>query len=162
MRARSPTVKIVEIRNFIHSKFWALTSKRNKKMSNSGGFRMDVGLRQTLMTMPDTDLCHYITDDELDRLSEMRKEPVMEIFLCATGAFMGALIPALQSLSIFNSDPTKMDGFGLLTMFVAVGTLTVALVSGSLWHQRLKSHKSLVATIRGRPRVPIRLTQTDD
>ena len=87
----------------------------------------------------------------------MRKEPVMEIFLCAIGAFLGALVPAMQQLGEFNADPTQVDGWELLTMFIAAMMLAVSIVSGVLWHQRSKAHRSMVDNIRDRPRSPVRL-----
>ena len=119
--------------------------------------QLPYGAHATQVTLPAEPLCHYITDDELERLGEMRKEPVMEIFLWSLGAFMGALIPALQVLSQFRDDPTKLGGWGLLTLLVAAMTLAVAIVSGALWHQRSKTHKGMVQTVRSRPRVPVRL-----
>lgn len=111
----------------------------------------------TNVTLPAELLCHYITDEELERLGEMRKEPVMEIFLCAIGAFLGALVPAMQQLGEFNADPTQVDGWGLLTMLIAAMMLAVSIVSGALWHQRSKAHRSMVDNIRDRPRIPVRL-----
>jgi len=119
--------------------------------------QMPSGAQTTEVTLSPQALCHYITDDELEKLGEMRKEPVMEIFLCTVGAFLGALVPALQVLSQFRADPTKVDMWGLLTLMIAVGTLAVAITSGLLWHQRSKTHRSMVVSIRERPRTPVRL-----
>lgn len=126
-------------------------------MNAGGQFQFDAGLQQTLCTLPQEALCHYITDDELERLSEMRKEPVMEIFLASIGAFLGSLIPASQELINFNTDPASVSGTGLFTMGLAVAMLAVAIISGALWHQRSKSHKSMSQSIRNRPRVPVKL-----
>lgn len=128
-------------------------------MTAGGQFQFDAGLQQTLCTLPQEALCHYITDDELERLSEMRKEPVMEIFLASIGAFLGALIPAWQELGKFNVDPTTVSGTGLFTMGVAIAMLAVAILSGALWRQRTKSHKSMAQTIRDRPRVQVKQAQ---
>lgn len=126
-------------------------------MNAGGQFQFDAGLQQTLCTLPQEALCHYITDDELERLSEMRKEPVMEIFLASIGAFLGSLLPAWQELAKFNTDPATVSGTGLFTMGLAVATLAVSAISGVLWHQRSKSHKSMSQAIRDRPRVPVKL-----
>lgn len=85
----------------------------------------------------------------------MRKEPVMEIFLLSAGAFVGTFMPAIEVLGQFKSDPTKVGYLGLLTMLLASGTLAVALVTGYLWYQRGKSQKTLVESIRSRPRIPV-------
>jgi len=126
-------------------------------IEQTGAMQMPFGAQLTEVTLSPQALCHYITDDELEKLGEMRKEPVMEIFLCTIGAFLGALVPALQVLSQFRADPTKVDGWGLVTLMIGVATLAVSVVSGLLWHQRSKTHKSMVATIRERPRAPVKL-----
>lgn len=112
---------------------------------------------QTNVTLPTEQLCHYITDDELERVAEMRKEPVMEIFLCTFSAFLGAAIPSMQVLSQFSKDATKVNGLDLLIVMVAAMMLAVAGVSGVLWKMRAKSHKTMVDTIRGRDRIRVRL-----
>ncbi|WP_288485811.1 hypothetical protein [uncultured Novosphingobium sp.] len=117
--------------------------------------RMPSGSYITEVTLPPESLCHYITDDELDRLSEMRKEPVMEIFLSSIGAFLGGLVPAVQEIAKFQADSRNLTGVGLFTMFVAVSALSAAVISGFLWHQRGKSHKSMSGAIRDRPRVRV-------
>lgn len=123
----------------------------------ASAMRLPAGAQTTEVTLSPSALCHYITDHELETLGEMRKEPVMEIFLCSIGAFMGALIPAFQTLSQFNQDPAKVDIWGLLTLLLAAAMLAVSLVSGALWYQRGKTHKSLVDKIRERPRASVRL-----
>lgn len=122
---------------------------------SSAAVRMPAGSQVTEVTLPPGALCHYITDDELDRLSEMRKEPVMEIFLCTIGAFLGALVPAFQVLSQFRADPTKVDMWGLLTLMIGVAMFAIAAVSGFLWYQRGKAHVSMTDAIRNRPRVQV-------
>lgn len=128
-------------------------------MSGPGAFLVPSGAQETNVTLPPEALCHYITDDELERLGDMRKEPVMEIFLCSVGAFLGALVPALQQLSLFQTDPTKVTMWDLLTIMIAAAMLVVSIVTGALWHQRSKVHKDLVTTIRARPKIPVRLAQ---
>lgn len=116
----------------------------------------------TNVTLPSEQLCHYITDSELDGLGDMKKEPVAEIFLATIGVFLGGLIPALQVLKQFSIDATKVGIFDLLTVMIAGCALAVAFVTGFLWRQRSKTHKGLVETIRGRQRVPMRLAVNND
>lgn len=128
-----------------------------EQLPGAAVMQMPFGAQLTEVTLSPQALCHYITDDELERLGDMRKEPVMEIFLWSMGAFMGALIPAFQEFGKFRADPTNVGVWGLLTILIAAMTLAVAVVSGVLWRQRSKTHKSMVDTIRGRPRTPVRL-----
>lgn len=123
-----------------------------------GTFSFDRTLQATLVTVQDTTLCHYITDEELERLSEMRKEPVMEIFLVSIGAFIGVCLPAAQVLGQFRQDPNTLGIIGLITLFLAAGTGAIAAVSGALWKQRLKSHQSMTTSIRGRNKVQVQVS----
>lgn len=129
-------------------------------MSGGPHFSLDEGLMPTHVTLPSDTLCHYITDDELGRLSDMKKEPVMEIFLLTMGGFVGSLIPALQELGKFQAAAT-ITWFGLLTIMIAAVMLGLALVTGVLWLQRSRTHRSMVQTIRDRPKVPVRLVHTE-
>lgn len=115
---------------------------------------MPGGIQQTEVTLPASALCHYITDDELERIGEMRKEPVMESCLASIGVFSGALIPALSELQKYSSHG-KIEVLGLVTCFVAVGALTVGAVTGYLWKQRAETHRGMVGSIRSRDRVPV-------
>ena len=71
--------------------------------------------QNTSCTVPPDSLCHYITDAELEGLSEMRKEPVMEICIAACGVFFGAVIPALQEAS----KPTDMSVWSMIIYTLA-------------------------------------------
>lgn len=117
--------------------------------------RMPGAFQRTEVTLPSEALCHYITDDELERIGEMRKEPVQEICLAAVGVFFGSLLPAFAEISRFNSTTNPMGWVGLITCFLAFGSLTVMGVTGFLWKQRAGSHGGMLETIRGRTRVPV-------
>lgn len=95
---------------------------------------------------------HYISDEQLHRLGQMRHEPVMEIFLLSAGAFVGSLVPAFQEAAKFNAAEDRMNGWGLLICLICAMCFAVALVTGWLWRGRLRSHTDLVAEIRGRPK----------
>lgn len=81
----------------------------------------------------------------------MRKEPVMEICIGSIGLFCGAIIPALQAAA----SSTDMSVWSLIIYSLAMASGAVAAVTGFLWHQRAKTHKSLAETIRSRPRIPV-------
>ena len=119
---------------------------------------LPANVNHTLVTFSPTALCHYITDDELERIGEMRKEPVMEICLVSIGAFIGALLPAIQLLDKFSSSPGEVGFVGLSTVVISAVTFSVSLVTGFLWWSRTKAHDSLIATIRDRPRAPVTMS----
>lgn len=109
------------------------------------------------VTLPEEQLCHYITDDELVRLGEMNDDPLMNICLLTAGAFAGAVVPAAQSLRTFFVEPLEFGGVDLLSVLVAVVTLSIALLTGYLSNRKKRVHKSLVEKIRERPRVPVQV-----
>lgn len=102
-------------------------------------------------------MCHYIADNELERLGEMRKDLVMEICLASAGIFAGSLVPAIDGFSRFGSTTNPTTLTDLISMLLAFAALVVAVVTGFQWHVRSKSHVSLVTEIRGRPKVPVAL-----
>jgi hypothetical protein len=112
-------------------------------------------MREAEVTVPGVQLFHYITDDQLTTLGDMRKEPVMEICLMASGAFLGAIVPAIEQLGRFNDAVNPMGITGLCTVIVAVIALAVAAVTGALWRQRLAGHQGLVETIQSRKKVAV-------
>jgi hypothetical protein len=111
----------------------------------------------THVSLPPESLCHYITDDELRRLGEMRKDLVMEICLAATGIFFGSLIPAWAGLTRFNSQPMAVTGIDLLSIMLCFAALIAAVITGYQWYVRQKGHVDLEDEIRSRPKVQVRL-----
>lgn len=109
----------------------------------------------TEVTLPDGALCHYITDNELERLGEMRQEPVMEICLAATGVFFGSVVPAIDGLLRFGAKANPTTVTDMLTICLAVAALGIAAVTALLWHIRRRGRDNLIGTIRRRPRVPV-------
>jgi hypothetical protein len=126
-------------------------------MNGGPQFFLGEGLMPTHVTVPSESRCHYITDDELRRLGEMRKDLVMEICLAATGLFFGSGVPAFEGFRRFNATPQTATGTDLLSMMMCVAALVVAIVTGFQWHVRQKSHVDLVDEIRSRPKVAVRL-----
>lgn len=118
-------------------------------------------MRSSEITVPGVELHHYITDDQLTELSNMRAEPVMEICLASIGVFFGSVIPAVEQVSRFNSASQSMGIVGLLTICLTACSFAIAIVTGWLWHKRHERHKDLAATIRSRPKVKVRTASND-
>lgn len=126
-------------------------------MSGGPHFSLDEGLMPTHVTLPSDTLCHYITDDQLRRLGEMRKDLVMEICLASAGVFFGSIIPALSGLSRFGDAQTSASWIDLLSMLLCFGAIVAAIITGYQWKVRQKGHVDLVTEIQNRPKVPVRL-----
>lgn len=126
-----------------------------------GALQIPASMRQSEITIPGVELHHFITDDQLTELSNMRAEPVMEICLASVGAFVGSIIPALEQLSRFNDATDPMGMVGLLTAFLALGSGVSALISGLFWRSRHRRHVNLATVIRSRPKVAVK-TASDE
>lgn len=107
------------------------------------------------MTIPGVQLWHYITDDQLTTLGEMRKEPVMEICLATSGTFVGAIVPAIEQLARFNDKANPMGLIGLVTVAIAFVAFGISAVTAILWRQRHISHEGLLRVIQSRRKVPV-------
>lgn len=111
----------------------------------------------TQVTLSPDALCHYIRDDELDKLGEMRKDLVMEFCLAATGIFFGALIPAIDGFRRFGADVNPSTATDLASMMLCFAALAVAIITGFQWRIRSKAHRDTVEEIRSRPKMSVRL-----
>jgi hypothetical protein len=122
-------------------------------MTGDRHFTISEGISATNVTLSNENLCHYITDDQLQRLGEMRKDLVMEICLAAGGVFAGSLVPAFAGFRHWNSNTAS--GGDLLSIVMLVGSLAAFLITGWQWYVRHKIHTDLVEDIRNRPRVSV-------
>lgn len=125
----------------------------------TGGISFSAAASPTNVTLPDENLCHYITDDQLRRLGEMRKDMVMEICLASTGVFFGALMPALAGLQKFNATPTTANWIDLLSMLLCASAAVATGITGYQWYVRSRGHVDLVTEIQNRPKVPVRMLE---
>ncbi len=112
------------------------------------------------MTLQADLVCHYIRDDELERLGEVSSDPVKDIFLLSAGVAAGAIIPALEALSQFNHAKDPMDVWGLITVLVLVAAVGITIVTCALWRYRAKGKWNLVSSIRGRPKVNVQINRS--
>lgn len=123
-------------------------------MSDSRQFIIPEGMVPTNISMPAENLCHYITDDELRRLGEMRKDLVIEVCLASGGIFAGSIVPAFVAFGHWQTN--KLSGADLIALLLFVGSLTAFVLTGFQWFARQRNHTDLVAEIRARPKVAVR------
>jgi hypothetical protein len=109
----------------------------------------------TNVTVSGENLCHYITDDQLCRLGEMRKDLVMEICLASGGILAGSLVPALTGWQHWMSTTGASAG-DLIAMMMLAASVAAFFITGYQWYVRHQSHVDLVEEIRNRPKVPVR------
>lgn len=117
------------------------------------------GMSPTEVTLPESNLCHYIADGELERLGEMRKDRVMEICLASAGIFAGSLIPAIDGFRRFGAETNPATVTDLASMLIAFASLAVAGITGYQWRVRSGLHQDMVTQIRSRQKVPVSSVQ---
>lgn len=130
-------------------------------MTDAGHFTISDGASLTNVTLSKEVVCHYITDDQLLRLGEMRKDMVMEICLAATGIFCGSLVPAVDGFRHFGDAAHPATWTDLVSMMLFISALVAAAITGIQWRIRARGHVDLVTEIQNRPRVPVRLVHAD-
>lgn len=120
-----------------------------------GTMRMPMDAQITEVTLSPTKLCHYITDEELEGLSEMNQDPTKDIFLVSVGAFVGAITPAYDGLCRFGNAAHPMTATDLVSLLVAVAMLAIAIVTGILWNRKSSAKGNAISVIRGRPKMEV-------
>lgn len=122
-------------------------------MTDGGRFEISESTSPTNVTISAENLCHYITDDQLRRLGEMRKDLVMEICLAAGGVLAGSLVPAYSGWQRWQSGTAT--GADLLTLLLFAAALAAFAITAYQWRARNQVHTNLVAEIRNRDKVPV-------
>jgi|GEM_PF-6646301 hypothetical protein len=116
------------------------------------------GFSSTTVTLPDQYLCHYITDEQLDMLGMLENEPVREICLASAGALVGSLTPGIIGLVHLANEPENFTLADMISMLVLITATVLTVVTGLAWVMRAKAKPKLVATIRARPKVSVRIS----
>lgn len=116
-------------------------------------FAISESASPTNVTLSDENLCHYITDDQLRRLGEMRKDLVMEVCLAAGGILAGSIIPAWTGWSHWSED--KATGADLVSLLMFAAAVAAFCVTAYQWWVRHKLHDDMIKDIRNRPKVQV-------
>lgn len=100
-------------------------------------------------------LDHWITDGELDQLSELRKDYVVELFWGFLGIALGSALPAILLLGKIGARNETMEISDIATICTFFVFLILTVVMGLFWFQRSKRATDLTNKIRNRPKAPI-------
>lgn len=124
-------------------------------LSQSSGTRRvrpGSGGTETFVSYAPARIEHRISDEELNMLSELRKDNIVEIFWGCVGAVTGSLAGGLQALPKIGNpaDPLQLTDLAQL-LLLGIG-LAVGCVMAFFWWQRSKKAVSIVDSIRNRPR----------
>jgi hypothetical protein len=106
-------------------------------------------------TMPASELRHYITDEELGRLGEMKRDHLSEMFFAFLGLTLGGIVPTIDAVARFNAQTNPMGRVDLGVCFITVMAFALTALAGFLWYQRSKGRKDLMEEIRGRPKMKV-------
>lgn len=105
---------------------------------------------QRTVTYDSNPVDHWITDAELNELSELRKDNVTEIFWAMLGAFLASIAPGIQALPKVGNMTDPIGMADLLVLVVAGVSGAMTLIMGFFWRQRHKGSTSLAEKIRNR------------
>jgi len=117
-------------------------------------FRLPSDLSPTSVTLPKEQLCHYITDGQLERLGTVSQTSLSQVSTVSVGVFCGSLIPAAEALLKFDEGLTPT---GLLAIIMASIALAITILFMFLGKSQKNTRTNLVQEIRDRPRIPMKL-----
>jgi hypothetical protein len=106
-------------------------------------------------TVPATELRHYITDEELGRLGEMKRDHLTELFWGFLGATLGGIIPSISAVAHFNAKTDPMGKLELVVCLLTAMALAATVLTAILLLQRSRGRKDLLGEIRGRPKMRV-------
>lgn len=95
---------------------------------------------------------HRISDEQLNTLSELRKDNVVELFWGALGGFLGALPGSIEDIEKIGNQANPMGALDLVGMVICAVFACLTVVMGIAWRLRAASTGNIVDEIRGRPR----------
>ena len=100
-------------------------------------------------------LDHWITDAELDQLTELRKDNVVEIFWGVLGIFLGSIVPAIERLPKLGNSNNPIGAVDLLILVICGVALVVTLVMAFFWYKRSDKAALLADKIRKRKKFSV-------
>ena len=114
-------------------------------------FGAGAGKFKLTRTSPESIDRHDISD-EVEKLSDLRKDNVVEIFWGRFGALLGSITPAIQLLDRLGNKETPLVAVDLAVLLIAGIAGAMTIIMGIFWIQRSKKASDLVTTIRNRPK----------
>ncbi len=111
--------------------------------------------RQEFLTYEPEILAHWISDEELEKLSELRSDHVVEFFWGFLGIALGSAVPAYLLMSKIGSSDDPIGKSDLFTICTFIVFTFLTGIMGFWWRKRHKSSEDLKNRIRNRPKVPV-------
>lgn len=119
--------------------------------------QMPGGAQVTNMTLPSESLCHYITDDQLERIGQMNDNLPMQICLSALGLLGGSITPAFDGLRRLGDAAKPLTSTDMVSIALACVAFGMCIVTAIQWYQKSKARSPIIQEIRERPRIAVRL-----
>lgn len=124
-------------------------------MSNENGINLGANAPPPVVTtQPERILRHSISDEELDMLTEARSDLVLQIFLIAVGASIGALPPAISAMVAYynnsGAEGASLSFVDFVTIIVFWACIFSACAVGVILKKRTARSKTLREQIRRR------------
>jgi hypothetical protein len=107
-----------------------------------------------VQTQPDEILWHFITDDELGALADMRRDYLWEAMWAWVGLAGGAMPGAISAIGTryFSTEPTPISTTDLSQLVLCSVGIALAVACCVIASRRSTGAKNLVKDIRGRTR----------
>lgn len=106
-----------------------------------------------LFTYKAKELSHFISDDELERLSETNGGDIGSWFFTLFGAFLGTVPAIIDRAPKVGSISSPLNTWDLVVGSLSIGCLVASVCLGIVWYGRRNRMKKLVAEIRDRKTV---------
>lgn len=104
-------------------------------------------------SQPDSLLRHNISDEQLQMLSELRRDGLYQLGWASIGGIVGSLGPSAEALwKAFAASPAQpLTILGLLNIAILLMSITAAAISFPVARSRSQAAVDLVAQIRKQP-----------
>jgi hypothetical protein len=110
---------------------------------------------QRAVTFEDEPLDHWISDAELNLMTELRKDNVVEIFWGTLGIFLGSIVSALEKWPKVGNADNPVGTIDLIVLIICGVSLILTVVMGFFWYQRSEKAENLATKIRNRKKFRI-------
>ncbi|UVC08680.1 hypothetical protein IHQ71_26725 [Rhizobium sp. TH2] len=123
--------------------------------TDSGRALQNVPRRTPHVTFDENPIEHWISDMELNQLSELRKDHVVEIFWGTLGIFLGSIVPAMEKLPKLGNAQNPIGSQDLAVLLICCVSLLLTIIMGFFWFQRTNDANDLGAKIRSRKKFEV-------
>lgn len=112
-------------------------------------------VRLRTLTYQDEVLEHWISDEELTRMSELRRDHVVEFFWAFFGTCVGSIGPFIEKLGKFSNNSQSIDVYDLISLIMFPLFFILTVIMAFFWRNSSSSNDDLITQIRNRAKITI-------